>query len=185
MAEARIRRAGMDDAELIAQLHVDAWRESYASLMPPEALSLLSVEEKAERWRDIFLSCQGDGACAVFLAYDEAGSPCGFAACGRQRSPRLAEAGFPVEFSTLYLLRRAQQRGLGRAMMSAMAKHLIAEGYSSASGWVFRDYPPARLFHEMLGGERTGIDGEWTVLGVTLPDISYGYRDISKLAAHQ
>ncbi len=183
MAEARIRRASIDDAEMIAQLHVDAWRESYASLMPPEALSLMSVEEQAERWRDIFRSRQGDDAGAVFLAYDEVGSPCGFAACGRQRSPRLAEAGFPVEFSTLYLLRRAQGRGLGRAMMSAMAKHLIAAGYSRASGWVFRDYPPARRFHEALGAKRTGIDGEWTILGVTLADISYGYQDISKLAA--
>ena len=183
MAEARIRRASMDDAEIIAQLHVDAWRESYASLMPPEALSLMSVEEQAERWRDIFRSRQGDDAGAVFLAHGEAGSPCGFGSCGRQRSPRLAEAGFPVEFSTLYLLRRAQRRGLGRAMMSAMAKHLIAEGYSRASGWVFRDYPPARRFHEALGAKRTGIDGEWTILGVTLADISYGYQDISKLAA--
>ncbi len=183
MAEARIRRASMDDAEIIAQLHVDAWRESYASLMPPEALSLMSIEEQAERWRDIFRTRQGDDAGAVFLAHGEAGSPCGFAACGRQRSPRLAEAGFPVEFSTLYLLRRAQGRGLGRAMMSAMAKHLIAAGYSRASGWVFRDYPPARRFHEALGAQRTGIDGEWTILGVTLADISYGYQDISKLAA--
>jgi GNAT superfamily N-acetyltransferase len=183
MAEARIRRASKDDAEIIAQLHVDAWRESYASLIPPEALSLMSIEEQAERWRDIFRSCQDDDAGAVFLAHGEAGSPCGFAASGRQRSPRLAEAGFPVEFSTLYLLRRAQRRGLGRAMMGAMAKHLIAEGYSRASGWVFRDYPPARRFHEALGAKRTGIDGEWTILGVTLADISYGYRDISKLAA--
>ena len=134
MADAHIRRASMDDAETIAGLHVDAWRESYASLMPPEALSLLSVEEQAERWRDIFRSCQGDDAGAVFLALDEADSPLGFAACGRQRSPRLAEAGFPVEFSTLYLLRRAQGRGLGRAMMGVMAKHLIAAGYSRASG---------------------------------------------------
>jgi len=161
MAEARIRRASMDDAEIIAQLHVDAWRESYASLMPPEALSLMSIEEQAERWRDIFRSCQDDDAGAVFLAHGEAGSPCGFAASGRQRSPRLAEAGFPVEFST----------------------HLIAEGYSRASGWVFRDYPPARRFHEALGAKRTRIDGEWTILGVTLADISYGYQDISKLAA--
>ena len=183
MIEAHIRRATIDDAETIARLHVDAWRESYASLMPPEALSLLSVEEQAERWRDIFRSLQGDDAGAVFLALDEADSPLGFAACGRQRSPRLAEAGFPVEFSTLYLPRRAQGRGLGRAMMGVMAKHLIAAGYSRASGWVFRDYPPACRFHEALGAKRTGIDGDWTILGVTLADISYGYQDISKLAA--
>ena len=75
MAEARIRRASMDDAEIIAQLHVDAWRESYASLMPPEALSLMSIEEQAERWRDIFRTGQGDDAGAVFLAHGEAGRP--------------------------------------------------------------------------------------------------------------
>jgi L-amino acid N-acyltransferase YncA len=183
MAKAQIRRATADDAEIVAQLHVDAWRESYASLMPPEALNALNVEEQAARWRDIFRGEASDDASAVFLALDEADSPCGFAACGRQRSPRLAEAGFPVEFSTLYLLRRAQGRGLGRAMMSAMAKHLIAEGYSRASGWVFRDYPPACRFHEALGAKRTGIDGEWTILGVTLADISYGYWEISKLVA--
>ena len=185
MTQTCIRRARIDDAEAIARIHVGAWRESYASLMPPEALSALNIEERAARWREVFRACEEDDASAVFLALDDEESPSGFGACGRQRSPRLAEAGFPVEFSTLYLLRRAQRRGLGRAMMSAMARHLIAQGYSRASGWVFRDYPPARLFHEMLGGERTGIDGEWTILGVTLPDISYGYRDISKLAAHQ
>lgn len=183
MAEARIRRAYMDDAEIIARLHVEAWRESYASLMPPEALSLLSVEEQAERWRDIFRNHGDDRVGAVFLAHGEAGSPCGFAACGRQRSPRLAEAGFPVEFSGLYLLRRAQRRGIGRALIGVMAAHLIAKGFSSASVWVFRDNPDARLFYEALGGEKTSIDGEWTTQGVTLPDISYGYQDISKLAA--
>ncbi len=184
MTEAHIRRATTDDAEIVARIHVAAWRESYASLMPPEALNALNVEEQAARWRDIFRGEASDDASAVFLALGEGGEqPCGFGSCGRQRSPRLAEAGFPVEFSTLYLLRRAQRSGLGRAMMSAMAKHLIAEGYSRASGWVFRDYPPARRFHEALGAKRTGIDGEWTILGVTLADISYGYRDISKLAA--
>ena len=185
MAEARIRRASMDDAEMIAQLHVDAWRKSYASLMPPEALSLLSVEEQAERWRDIFRRPSerrrqrrvfGDGRGRDVLR---------FGSCCRQRRPRLAGVGFPAEFSGLYLLRPAQRRGIGRALMGVMARHLIARGFSSASVWAFRDNPDARLFYEALGGEKTGIDGEWTVLGVTLPDMSYGWRDLSKLAAHQ
>ena len=75
--------------------------------------------------------------------------------------------------------------GIGRALMGVMAEHLIAKGFSSASVWVFRDNPDARLFYEALGGEKTGIDGEWTILGVALPDMSYGWRDLSKLAAHQ
>jgi ribosomal protein S18 acetylase RimI-like enzyme len=185
MAEARIRRASIDDAEIIAQLQVDAWRESYASLMPPEALSLLRVEEESERWRDIFRGQASDDASAVFLAMGEDGTSCGFGSCCRQRRPRLAEVGFPAEFSGLYLLRPAQRRGIGRALMGVMAEHLIAKGFSSASVWVFRDNTDARLFYEALGGGRTGIDGEWTILGVTLPDMAYGWWDISKLAAHQ
>jgi GNAT superfamily N-acetyltransferase len=185
MAEARIFRAGIDDAEVVARIHVAAWRESYASLMPPEALNALNVEEQAARWRDIVRGQASDDASAVFLASGEGEQPLGFGSCCRQRGPRLAEAGFPVEFSGLYLLRPAHRRGLGRALMGVMAEHLIAKGFSSASVWVFRDNPDARLFYEALGGTRTGIDGEWTVLGVTLPDMSYGWRDLSKLAVHQ
>ena len=185
MTEAHIRRATADDAEIVARIHVAAWRESYASIMPPEALNALNVEEQAARWRDVFRGEASDDASAVFLALGEGEQPRGFGACGRQRGPRLAEAGFPVEFSALYLSRRARRRGIGRALMGVMAEHLIAKGFSSASVWVFRDNPDARLFYEALGGEKTGIDGEWTILGVALPDMSYGWRDISKLAAHQ
>ncbi len=181
MAEPHIRRATCDDAEIIAQLVVAAWRESYASLAPPEALNALDVEKQAARWREIFRDNDGDDACAVFLVSGGGEPPCGFGACGRQRSPRLAEAGFPGEFAALHLLRRAQRRGIGRALMGAMAEHLIVNGFSSASVWVFRDNPQARLFYEALGGEKTGIDGEWTIFGVTFPYMSYGWRDISAL----
>ncbi len=114
MAEARIRRASMDDAEIIAQLHVDAWRESYASLMPPEALSLLSVEEQAERWRDIFRSHQGDDASAVFLAYDEGGHALWFRRLrsSAQSAPR--GGGFSGRvFDALFVAAGAATRGSG------------------------------------------------------------------------
>ena len=185
MAEARIRRAGVDDAEIVARLHVDAWRESYAALVPPEALAAMDVSDRAARWRDIFHAQEDDGASAVFLAMGEDDAPKGFAACGRQRVERVEAAGFAGEFTAIYLLGCAQRRGLGRALMGLMAKHLIAQSFSSASVWVFRDNPDACRFYEALGGEETGIDGEWSVLGVTLPDMSYGWRDLSKLAPHQ
>jgi len=186
MVGVRIRRAGVDDAEIIARLHVAAWRESYAAIVPREALAAMDVSDRAARWRDIFHAQEDDGASAVFLAIGEDDEPKGFAACGRQRVERVEAAGFAGEFTAIYLLGRAhQRRGLGRALMGAMAKNLIAKGLSSASVWVFRDNSVARRFYEALGGEETGIDGEWSVLGVALPDMSYGWRDISNLVAHQ
>ncbi len=181
-AEAQIRLATVQDADAIARVLVDAWRESYASLMPPEALERLNVEEQASRWRETIQACSEDSAGTVIVAGRLGEAVFGFGACGRQRSPRLQDAGFPVEFSSLYLLRRAQGRGLGRALMQLMATHLTKNGFASASAWVFRDNFDARRFYEAVGGERTGIDGEWSILGLTLADMSYGWEDLTALA---
>ena len=176
-----IRRARLGDAASIAKIHVLSWQESYAALFPKEALDAMDVDERIARWREI-LSAQGQGGPdATFLFCDAQGVPSGFGGCGRQRGDRLAQAGFHGEFHALYLLRRAQRRGAGRALMAEMAAHLSAAGFTSASVWVFRDNPPARRFYEALGGAATGIEGEWTVFGVSQPDFSYGWRDLTQL----
>ena len=178
-----IRSATPEDAETIAQIHVASWRESYAALMPAETLQNLDVAERAKRWREVVASAPATGA-AFLLAFAEQG-PVGFATCGAQRSERLASLGYPGEFEALYILRRGQRRGGGRALMRVMASHLLGQGWSAASVWVFRDNPPARRFYEALGGVATGIDGTWTTLGLTLPDMSYGWREIARLAEEE
>jgi len=75
--------------------------------------------------------------------------------------------------------------GGGRALLRAIARHLLAQGSSAVSVWVFRDNPPARRFYEALGGVATGVDGTWTTLGLMLPDMAYGWRDIAPLAKEQ
>ena len=76
MTEARIFRATADDAEIVARIHVAAWRESYASIMPPEALNALNVEEQAARWRDVFRGEASDVTPArCFWRWARANSP--------------------------------------------------------------------------------------------------------------
>jgi GNAT superfamily N-acetyltransferase len=178
-----IRAATPDDAETIAQIHVAAWRESYAALMPAETLAGLDVTDRERRWREIIAAAPASDA--VFLLEFPGEGPAGFATCGAQRSDRLAALGYPGEFEALYVLERGQRRGGGRALMRAMAGHLLAQGWSAASVWVFRDNPRARRFYEALGGVATGIDGTWTTLGQTLPDMSYGWREIAGLAKNE
>ncbi len=181
MTAEKIRRATVGDAEAIARVLVEAWRESYASLMPRDALDRMSVAEHTSRLRETLDDCKRGVEDAAFLVVGADEAPLGFSACGRQRSPRLEEAGFAVEFSSLYLLRRAQGRGIGRELTRLMATHLLGFGYSRASVWVFRDNVDARRFYKKLGAKRTGIDGTWTVLGLTLADISYGWSDLAIL----
>lgn len=176
----RITRAGLADARRIAEVHIASWRETYAAMMPAETLDALDLSEWAERWRG-YLS-DDDPASATFLALDETGAAAGFGYCRRQRSEKLLALGFSGEFASLYLLRRIQRRGVGRRLIGAMARRLLAQGCDSAGLWVFRDAAHARRFYESHGAAPAGIEGVWEIYGMALPDMAYGWRDLRPLA---
>ena len=46
-----IRTAQIADAEGIAGVHVDAWRETYRGIVPDEILNQLSYERRAQQWK--------------------------------------------------------------------------------------------------------------------------------------
>ena len=149
-----------------------AWRETYAGLMPAARLAALDVAERTAMWRH-----QLSGGLARGLAVaEDGGELIGFAACARQRAPSLATA-YAGEVTALYVLRAAQGRGAGRALMRAMGRRLIAEGYRSMALWVLTANAPARRFYERLGGELIAerVDGEDA-------EIAYGWRDLTTLA---
>ncbi len=48
-----VREAVQDDAAGIARVHLQAWRESYAHLLPAAALAGLQQGPREAKWRDI------------------------------------------------------------------------------------------------------------------------------------
>ena len=50
-AEALIVPAGPGDADALAKLHVETWRETYAGLLPAGYLGAMDVKRHAKRWR--------------------------------------------------------------------------------------------------------------------------------------
>lgn len=180
MNELRIRRAGPGDARAIAAILVASWRETYAAMMPAEHLAALDVAEREWRWRGLLAEPR---QLLTFVVSRGDDPPEGFGACGAPRSERLVAAGFASEFHALYLLRGIQRRGAGTALMRHMARRLKAEGATNAGVWVFRDNPGARRFYEALGAEELGLEGVWGPDGIDYPDLAYGWRDLSALAA--
>lgn len=176
MGRIEIAGAGAGDAAEIAQIHIAAWRETYARMMPAATLAALDPAEWAARWETRL--ADSDPAAATFLALDEGGAA-GFGHCRRQSSEKLA--GFPGEIASIYLLRRIQRRGVGRRLLRRMAAHLRDHGCDGASVWVFRDAPHARRFYEAHGAAPTGIEGVWEIYGMVLPDLAYGWRDLTPL----
>src|SRR4051794_549526 len=127
-----IRPAKTEDAAAIGAVHVQAWRETYAGLLPADLLAGLDARQRAAMWEAAIP--QG----GVFVAEDAAGLA-GFAAWSPQRSRDLP---FAAEVLAVYLLDRARRRGLGRALMGAMAQQIVAAGLAGVSLWVLDGNTP-------------------------------------------
>lgn len=160
-----------DDAEALSVMHVQAWRETYAGLVPQRVLDNLDPAARGRRWREAI----GSDA-RVFLVRD-AGAIVGFGACG---PPRDADLPYVGEIGALYVLRQAQGHGIGRALMDAMARDLAAAGRGNAALWVLHTNIPAQRFYEALGGRKVGerarTRDDWM-----LREIAYAWDDVSSL----
>ncbi|HET6196786.1 MAG TPA: GNAT family N-acetyltransferase, partial [Acetobacteraceae bacterium] len=151
--------------------HVLAWRETYAGLVPDQVLASLDPAQRTAMWRDAMAR-----TVSVQLAeYD--GAIVGFGSSRPQPDASLPYAG---EIGALYVLRRAQRRGVGRLLMAAMARDLLAGGHGSASLWVLEGNAPARRFYEALGGAEVARR-EQQREGFTAVGIAYGWDDLKLL----
>lgn len=190
MDEVAVRRAQAGDAAAIAALHVAAWHEAYAGLMPERMLSAFSVAERTRRWRRILTAPDPARESAVFVAVRPDQSVVGFGSCGLQPVAALVADGFAGEFSALYLLAAHQRQGIGRRLMGQMAQDLLAREMRGAALWVLRDNEPARLFYEAVGAKVVGqraetVDehlGERVGAQDVLHEVAYGWPDLSILA---
>jgi ribosomal protein S18 acetylase RimI-like enzyme len=175
-----IRFAVVADASAIATIHVDAWRETYAGLIPPHVLSGLSADRRTEMWGRILSNPEGFSSSAVFVAERE-GAIVGFGCCGLQRAESLGAQGYDGEISAIYLLRAFHRCGLGRALMSAMAQELQHRQLQAASLWVLRENEKACRFYEKLGGDAVADKKDIREDGFVFVEIAYGWRDLGAL----
>jgi ribosomal protein S18 acetylase RimI-like enzyme len=159
------------DADALGAMHVKAWRETYGGLVPQPVLDSLDPVARARQWRSAIGS-----ETRVFI-FRDAGAIVGFGSCG---PPRHSDLPYDGEIGALYVLRRAQRRGIGRALMAAMAQGLVSTGRHNAALWVLHGNLPAQRFYEALGGrmvaDRTRTRDEWT-----LREIAFAWDDVSTL----
>jgi len=148
-----VRRAHAADAEGIAAVHAEVWRNAYAGILPAAYLARLSPQRLAMSYRRALVLREPGHAVFVAVAPDaDAGSRCvGFVSGGRARRGLHDGATPQGEVETLYLLDDWREQGIGRRLMRAMAAHLAAIGCRSAFLWALSDNP-ATHFYRRLGG---------------------------------
>lgn len=170
----QIRTATRTDIPAIAKVHVDTWRTTYRGLVPDELLAGLSYENRAETWHRIFDSAATDGNFTL-VGEDSTGQTVGFANGGPERTGDLIYKG---ELNAIYILRSAQGRGTGRALVRAVVDALLASNLDSMMVWVLAENPACK-FYEHLGGQRIG-EKEVEIGGRLVKELAYGWRKLER-----
>lgn len=180
-----IRRARLEDAHAIAEVHVASWRTTYKGIMSEEILANLSVDRRTLMWEHEL----NDTQTMTYVAeeeQDEQGEQgkqkriVGFVSGGPNRTdsdhPRETDV-YHCELYAIYLLQEVQGHGLGRLLTRVLIEDLRQRGYRSMILWVAADNP-ARKFYEALGGKY--ISTQQLELGdMILDEVSYGWDDIN------
>lgn len=142
-----LRRARIADAPAIARVYVDSWRMTYDGLLPRDYLDGLKYDSFERHWRRT-LATRGWAFVAEITDSDGGDSQIvGMASGGRARRDRTGSG----EIYVLYLDKRAQGRGAGRALFDACHYELARRGLGSMFVWVLAANP-SRYFYEHLGG---------------------------------
>ena len=164
-----IRVALPADAAQIARIEVDTWRASYAGILPTAMLLNLDQERRTRSWRRTIATEFGDTLVAA-----EGEEIAGFGSCGRQRVTSLP---YSSEIFTLYVTPDRQNRGIGRALLTGMFEHLIAEGHRSSIVWVLQQNP-SRFFYERLGARYVATRPIPVWRGDCVDAAGYGWQDL-------
>ena len=149
-ADVSVRPARTTDAPAVAAATIDAWRASYASLLPAQVLAGLDLAQVTAQWRR---SVEDPGENLLLVAC--AGPKiAGYASVGPSDGPggELGE-----------LVVRPEDRRLGHAsrLLSAAVEHLHSRGFTSMVTW-FNEGDQAR--NEFFSSAGFAPDGVARVL---------------------
>jgi GNAT superfamily N-acetyltransferase len=151
-AELAIRVPVLADAESIARVHVDTWRETYAGLMPDRYFDEDALAARRRMWTQVL---SADPRRLRVAVAEVRGEIVGFASA--ELDPSFdADHGHPparsMHLYTLYLLAALHGSGAGQVLLDAVI------GDEPAELWVARENPRARAFYARNGFAADGVE---------------------------
>jgi ribosomal protein S18 acetylase RimI-like enzyme len=166
-----VRRATADDAQVIASVHVASWEENYRGILEDRMFEERPLEVRVAQWVSVL--CKADRV--TFVAEERGGTVAGFAS-GLVCTPPVQ--GFDAYLGAIYLIARTKERGIGRALVRAIAAEFLEKGCKNMALRVLRENP-ARAFYERLGA-RLVPEGAPIEAGI-FDDVVYAFDDLKVL----
>lgn len=146
----KIRSAQQADAQSIARLHDQTWRETYRGLAPEAAYEILTESVRLSRWQEM-LVLERSGRTMLLAEAD--GHLAGFGVAGPPSHEAFLNR---AEVKFLYVGAAFKRMGIGRNLLIQLARQMMEFGYSGMALGVVVGNDPAIAFYEALGGRRAG-----------------------------
>ncbi len=169
------RRPHAHEAEAMAELHVQCWREAYVDYVPLDLMNSFSAQKQLPMWQAVL----GQANTMVKAAYLQE-KPIGFIIAGPTREQHIENQDGHI--SALYIAEKCYRRGIGRALLAQAAIHWAADGGKNLTVGVLAQNAPARRFYEALGARLVKL-GTYTWDEFELPNAIYVFEDLPALAA--
>ena len=155
-------------------VRVEAWRTTYAGIVPAAYLASMSIDANTAQWERILRA--GPNTASIFVAA-AGGQVVGFASSIMLPEPK---HGFDAELTAIYVRRDHQRAGLGRRMVGAVVAAQRKHGATGLLTWVIAANRAARAFYERLGAELV-IEQPFQWDGLDLIEAGYGWHDLDAL----
>ena len=156
MSDVSVRIAWSDDAPAIAELQLRCWRETYAGVLPPDALPT-DVESAAGAWH-ASLSRPGDARNRVLVAL-ERNRVVGFAITSPAADPD-CDPIVDAELSEVTIDPAERGKGHGSRLLQAAADTLVADRFQRVVLWSTAGDDALRAFLTEAGWAADGAHRE-------------------------
>jgi GNAT superfamily N-acetyltransferase len=169
------RRATGSDAEAIASLHTESWRDAYRGILPESYLEDQIVGERANLWRSRFSSLGSDRFLVVLTESPE--ELVGFACVLLDEDPQWGAC-----LDNLHVLPGWRSRGVGRLLFGRAVRWVMStQPGGPIHLWVFEANVGARRFYDALGGEVVEHHKKEVQKGIEIPSVLYVWRELQEL----
>lgn len=167
------RRPELHEAEALAAMHVQCWREAYAEIIPRELIASFDASKRLGHWRNYI----GDPSRIVIAAFD-GGVPVGLVNAGLADDTYFD--GQDGHIAALYVLASHHKMGIGRRLVGEASELWLMRGGKTFAVGVLAENLKARRFYEALGA-RFVKTGTYVWDGHELPDAIYVFEDLPSL----
>jgi GNAT superfamily N-acetyltransferase len=156
VADSSVRAAMPDDVDAIAAVQADAWRTSYADLLPAEVLEDLDSPAARDQWRTAVTSPPSP-THRVLVALSGA-DVVGFTAFGPAEDPDVVTT-VDAELNALSVRPHRLREGHGSRLVNATVDHLRGDGFLHVRVWLAAPGGADDRLHAFLSGAGWAEDG--------------------------